>query len=64
MRIQKMLTSANRLPQYDVYPEFVANMNAHADENVLEETIQNINGLLGDLSELNNVSVTRYSRYN
>jgi hypothetical protein len=59
MRIQKLLTSTNKLPQYDAYPEFVANMKVHAeneDKNVLKATMDNISGLLGDLSTLNNVS--------
>jgi protein AATF/BFR2 len=57
MRIQKLLTSTNKLPQYDAYPEFVANMKVHAeneDKNVLKATMDNISGLLGDLSTLNN----------
>jgi hypothetical protein len=64
MRIQKLLTSTNKLPQYDMYPEFIANMKAHAeneDKNVVKATMENISGLLGDLSTLNNVSFISYS---
>eukprot|EP00029_Vermamoeba_vermiformis_P002098 TRINITY_DN12492_c0_g1_i1.p1 TRINITY_DN12492_c0_g1~~TRINITY_DN12492_c0_g1_i1.p1 ORF type:complete len:574 (+),score=166.45 TRINITY_DN12492_c0_g1_i1:37-1722(+) len=57
MRIQKLLTSTNKLPQHDVYPEFIENLKAHAEDkekNLLKKTMENISGLLGDLTSLSN----------